>query len=381
MQSMNASGIDGPVWIPTLPPSLEQFLAHTLQPVPVLPIIALILAVAYLTGAIRLWSQRRRWSVIRTICFLLGCALLLIVTGAGVEGYGLRMFSAFMFQQLTLMMVVPPLLVLGSPGTLLLRATPHRGLGRIILQSAHRGLRSPAARFALHPGLAIPLMLLSFFGLYLSGAANVLLATWGGHLGLEIAFLTIGILSATPLVSADPLPRRTSYVSRLVEAFLEMQTHAVFGLVMILSLSPLVSFFAAAPTAWGVDPVRDQAVAGALAWTYGELPLIVILIVTLALWRRRDTRTAVRRQDRADVELDAYNEYLQRLQSGGKHPAQTVTRSGEVVTECPLNNARDSHGLCSIEKGCSSITAMRFNTLQLWAKCGHGLWLLRMTCL
>ncbi|MCI4658463.1 cytochrome c oxidase assembly protein [Cryobacterium zhongshanensis] len=312
---MTGPGVDGPVWIPSLPPSLEQFLAPNLQPLPVLPILGLIVAAAYLAGAIRLWTRGYRWSWIRTACFLLGSALLVVITGAGIEGYGLRMFSVFMLQQLTLMMVIPPLLLLGSPGTLLLRATPHRGIGRLTLQAALGCLRSRAAKFALHPVLVIPLMVLSLFGLYLSGAANVLLRSWIGHVSLEALFLFVGILIAAPLVSADPLPRRTSYVSRLFDAFVEMQLHAGFGLVLTLSVAPVVAFFSDAPAAWNVDPVRDQWMAGALAWTYGEVPLLVLLIVTLVRWQRQDTTRAVRAQDRTDAEMEEYNEYLRGLHS------------------------------------------------------------------
>lgn len=46
------------------------------------------------------------------------------VTGLAIDGYGYRLFSAFMFQHLTLSILVPPLLVLGAPGRLLLRSTP-----------------------------------------------------------------------------------------------------------------------------------------------------------------------------------------------------------------------------------------------------------------
>lgn len=52
-----------------------------------------------------------------------GNLALAAVTGLAVENFGYALFSVFMFQQLTLMMAIPPLLVLGSPGTLLLRAT------------------------------------------------------------------------------------------------------------------------------------------------------------------------------------------------------------------------------------------------------------------
>ncbi|GHD52058.1 cytochrome c oxidase assembly protein [Mycetocola manganoxydans] len=331
---MNAD-IDGPVWVPTLPPSFEQLLAPNLQPIPLLPAIALLLATAYTIGAIRLWMQGRRWSVIRTICFLIGCTLLAVVTGAGIEGYGYELFSVFMFQQLTLMMVVPPLLILGSPGTLLLRATPHGGLGRTTLRVALGALRSPAARLAVHPATVIPLAALSYLGLYLTGAADVLLRTWIGHVGLEIAFLCIGILVATPLISADPLPRRTSFVFRVVDTFAEMQIHAILGLVLMLTHTPIIPFFATIPESWNIDPAIDQSAAGILAWTYGELPLLIILIVTLSRWERRDTRQATTMQALNDAELDEYNEYLRRLSPDTTQPTPTHSDGASSASAPP----------------------------------------------
>ncbi|WP_405219514.1 cytochrome c oxidase assembly protein [Agrococcus sp. Ld7] len=308
---MSAAGIIGRL----LPPSFDQFLLPVSPTVPVLPAAAAILAIAYLTGVVRLRRHGHRWPWLRTACFLLGCVLLAIVAGAGIDAYGQLMFSIFMFQQLALMMVIAPLLVLGSPGSLLLRATPHRGVGNTVLRVALCGLRSRAARFALHPALVIPLMLLSFFGLYVGGVADVVLRSWIGHVVLEVGFLIVGVLITAPLVSSDPLPRRTSYPGRMFDIFVEMQVHAAFGLVMLFSSTPFVPYFATAtPESWDIDPVRDQGIAGILAWTFGELPLLAMLIVTLARWQRGDRRRAQRAQGRADEEADAYNEYLQRLQ-------------------------------------------------------------------
>ena len=308
---MSAAAAAGPL----PPPSFDQFLLLGSAGAPVLPAVSVILAIAYLAGVMRLRRRGDRWPWLRTACFLIACLLLAVVTGAGVDAYGRLMFSIFMFQQLALMMVIAPLLVLGSPGTLLLHATPHRGLGVAVLRAALCGLRSRAARFALHPALVIPLMLLSFFGLYVGGVADALLRFWFGHVVLEVMFLVIGILITAPLVSSDPLPRRTSYPSRMFDIFLEMQIHAAFGLVMLFSAAPFVPYFAAAaPTSWDVDPVRDQGMAGILAWTFGELPLLAMLVVTLARWRRQDTRRAGRAERRADEDTEAYNVYLLQLE-------------------------------------------------------------------
>ena len=304
-------------WISDTPPTLEAFLTPILPPVPVLPVLGLLMAVMYLAGAIRLWRQGRRWSVARTVCFLLGCIVLVAVTGLAVEGYGYLLFSVFMFQQLTLMMAIPPLLVLGSPGTLLLRATPHRGLGRVILRLALAGLRSRIARWALSPWIAMPLFLMSFYGFYLGGLADPILQTPGGHPLLEIAFLAAGVLFTIPTLSNDPLPVRMTYPGRAMDLFAEAALHAFFGVFLMMSPTLFVETFAGPTTALGIDPLDDQWLAGALAWSYGEGPTVVMLLYVMHRWFRDDTARAAKADKYADAhgdpELDAYNAYLDAL--------------------------------------------------------------------
>lgn len=252
--------------------------------------------------------------------FLSGCAIVAVVMGGGVESYGYAMFSVFMFQQLTLMMVVPPLLVLGSPGTLLLRAVPHNRIGKPVLRGALSALRSPAARFVLHPGFMIPLFLISFYGLYLSGLANPPLETWAGHTGLELLFLASGVLFTVPVLSSDPLPRRQTHVGKIADVFIEVPLHAFFGVVVMMTTTPLVAIFATRSEALGLDPIADQSIAGGLAWSYGEAPTLIMLLILMSRWYRDDTaqaRAADRRADREGTpDLDSYNAYLRSLGEG-----------------------------------------------------------------
>ncbi|WP_338752255.1 cytochrome c oxidase assembly protein [Janibacter alittae] len=314
---MDEPTVQGPVWIPEAPPSLGAFLSPDLQPVPLIPAIALIAAVLYLAGVVRLWATGRRWPVAHMFLFLLGCAAIMVVTGAGVEGYGLRMFSVFMFQQLTLMITVPPLLVLGRPGTLLLRATPHRFGGQHVLRAALCSLRSRGARFVIHPGFMVPVFLMTFYVLYFSDIADALLPYWLGHVGLELFFLASGILFAVPLLSTGPLPKRQSYVGRLLDQFAEMPLHAFFGVILMMASTPVVDFYAELPPEWGIDPMRDQWLAGGLAWSYGELPALFILLLIMVRWQRDEAATDARedreREIHGDPDLEAYNSYLNQL--------------------------------------------------------------------
>nr|WP_184216277.1 cytochrome c oxidase assembly protein [Microbacterium marinum] len=303
------------------PPTLSDFVSYIPLELPVLPAVGVLLAAVYLAGAIRLWKAGRRWPVWRSLSFLLGCIALAAITGLGVEAYGYALFSVFMFQQLTLMMAIPPLLVLGSPGTLLLRATPHRGVGRAVLRAAHGGLRSRAARWVLSPWVALPVYLSAFYGLYLVNLADPVLANPFGHIALEISFLIAGIVFTIPVLSDDPLPIRMSEGARALDVFVETALHAFFGVFLMVAPSLLISSFEASSLTLGIDPLADQQVAGGLAWSYGEAPTLLMLMFAMHRWFRvstaRDAADARYADVHGDPELDAYNTYLTSLRRKG----------------------------------------------------------------
>lgn len=310
--------------VPTQAPTFGSLVSVEPLVSPGLPVVAVVMAVLYLVGVGRLVRLRRPWSVTRTAAFLLGCAALYATTGLGVERYGRSLFSVFMFQQLTLMMTIPPLLVIGSPGTLLLRSMPHRGLGRVVLRLAHAGLRSPVARWALSPVVTLPVYLMSFYGLYLSDLINVILSTGVGHEVLEVLFLVSGLLFAIPIVSSDPLPVRMGHGGRALDVFVEAVLHAFFGVFVMMSSTLIVDVFVDSTLVLGMDPLADQGLAGGLAWAYGEAPTVLLLLYVMHRWFRDDTaraRAADRRADqRGDDALDAYNSYLADLARRAETP-------------------------------------------------------------
>ena len=65
--AMPGPSMTGPMWMPTAPPTAARLLAVHLQPVPVLPAIALLLLVAYLAGVLVLVRRGDRWPIARTM--------------------------------------------------------------------------------------------------------------------------------------------------------------------------------------------------------------------------------------------------------------------------------------------------------------------------
>ncbi len=76
-------------------------------------------------------------------------------------------------------------------------------------------------------------------------------------------------------------------------------------------------FYKSLQLPWHTDLLADQRLGGGIAWSAGEVPLVLVLIALFVQWRRSDQRTAVR-LDRAadrddDADLAAYNNMLAKL--------------------------------------------------------------------
>lgn len=307
------------VWanLPEAPPSLGAMLSWNPQPLPLLPALGTVLAAWYCWAVHRVHRNGRVWAWPRTASFLGGCLLLILVTGLGIEGYGFELFSVWMFQHLTLSMAVPPLLVLGCPGTLLLRSTPHKRWGNAVLRAALGALRSRGARILLHPGVTIPLFLFSYYGIYLSPVFDTLAASWVGHTALELFFLLTGVLFIVPVLASGPLPVRQSNLGKCFDLFVEMPLHVFMGVILMMATSPLLSTFSSPPPSWDVDVMADQYIAGALAWSYGEPVALIVVVIFAMRWRRDESRSNASIDERnrrsGDAELADYNEYLRSL--------------------------------------------------------------------
>jgi putative copper resistance protein D len=101
-----------------------------------------------------------------------------------------------------------------------------------------------------------------------------------------------------------------------------MPFHAFFG-VVVMDSDTLVAaqWFRRLQIPW-VDLAADQRLGGGIAWSFGEIPVLILVVVMTVRWFLSDSRDA-RRFDRneqrtGDSELTAYNDYLAGLSGGGR---------------------------------------------------------------
>jgi len=308
------------MWMPTDPPTWARLFTPHLDGWSWIAGLTILALVAYLVGLARLHRAGVRWPWWKTLSFTLGAVSLFAVTGTELHGYSMVLFSVHMAQHMVLSMVSPLLLLLGSPVTMALRTLPRgkgtAGVPRALLLEA---LHSRLARFLSHPGFTIPLFILSLYGVYFTPIFDDLMADPLGHQFMLAHFTVTGLLFFGPILGADPWPRTVGHAGRMLELLLPMPFHAFFGVAIMMSSSLVVQTFANPPESWGVDPLADQTTAGSIAWSFGELPTVLVLAVVFFQWANSESRknkTRDRTIDRVgDAELDAYNARLRAMAS------------------------------------------------------------------
>jgi cytochrome c oxidase assembly factor CtaG len=207
-------------------------------------------------AAAYVWAARRvrRWPRWRTGGFVAGLAALAVALVA-LDGAADRTLTAHMAQHLVLVYAAAPLLVLGSPIALGLRAA-----GR----PARRLLRGPALAHPLAGWLALPaaMAVTHFSGLYDLAVRHPLV-----HVGEHALYLAAAVLFWRPVLGADPVPHRPGLAGRVLYLMLAAGPLALVGVAMQASTHPWYQSYA------GPGALADQRDAGAVMWVGGGLAL------------------------------------------------------------------------------------------------------------
>ncbi|MGW1754607.1 cytochrome c oxidase assembly protein [Streptomyces mirabilis] len=275
-------------------------------------------------GVVRLARRGDKWSVGRTIAFVLGVLTVMLVMCTKLNDYGMVMFSVHMVQHMVISMLSPILILLGAPITLALRALPvaatrgNKGPRELLLMFLH----SRYMRIITHPAFTIPLFIASLYALYFSPIFDFLMGSKTGHIAMMCHFLAVGLVFFWPIMGVDPGPHRPGYLMRMLELFAGMPFHAFFGIALMMASGPMVETYKNPPASLGIDALSDQSAAGGIAWAFSEIPSVLVLIALLFQWYASEKRQA-RRTDRAadrdgDKELEAYNAYLASLNAHGR---------------------------------------------------------------
>jgi len=317
---------------PGLPPFSWTEAVSNWQFAPVVTAFAVIAGALYLWGVIRVARRHpaRPWSWLRTASFLLGLLVVVLATQSGIGTYDDTLFWDHMIQHLMLIMIAPPLLVLGQPVTLLMHASRnplHTWVKRVV--------RSTPVVWLTWPVLGVIAYAATIVGTHLTSFMNIVMSNSAVHNAEHVLYLVVGYLYFLPLLGREPIKWKVSYPLRLFLLFIAMPVDAFTGVV--LGSYGTYPFAPMDPRSWGPSPLEDVHDGGAVMWIGGAAIMFVVIMVTFFAWSR-ETRPsggmgwleAARRAnlaehtdtpeprraanvDEDDDQLAAYNAYLARI--------------------------------------------------------------------
>jgi putative copper resistance protein D len=237
----------------------------------------------YLWGVLRVRRRHpaRPWPLWRTALFLGGLGVVVIATQSGIGSYDDVLFWDHMVQHLLLLMVAPPMLVVGQPATLLLHASRnpwHTWTKKL--------LRSRVMAAITWPPFTVALYIATIVGTHLTSFMNTVLANETVHNGEHVLFLVAGYLYFLPLIGREPIRWRISYPSRIFLLFLAMPVDAFTGLVLGSEGSNPFPRLAQGRPAWAPSPLSDVHIGGAVMWVGGAGLMFVLLMTVFFAWSR-----------------------------------------------------------------------------------------------
>jgi putative copper resistance protein D len=281
------------VQAPSLPGVLLDW---TLDPLPLLGILAAAVAYLALTRRVAAAHRSNPPKAWRTGLFLGGLAALAVALLSPVEAYEGSLFSVHMAQHMLLELVAAPLLLAGAPITLLLRAA-RPAPRRLILRVLH----SLPLRVLSFPLLAWLLFAAVNWGWHFSTLYNDALENPALHYLQHASFLAAALLFWWPIMGADPAPWRLPHPVRLFYLFLAMPQNSFLGVALMNAGAVLYPHYLTNLRSWGPAPLDDQVLGGIVMWVVGDVAFLAGMALVVAVWvREEDRRTA-----RLDARLDA----------------------------------------------------------------------------
>lgn len=246
-----------------------------------------ILLLLYLVAAARQTTSFSKWSMWRIASFSSGIVLLGIALSPAIASYAHSDLRGHMVQHLLLGMFAPLALVLGAPGTLLLRSVRTGAARRLVALLDTRPIR-----YLIHPITALVLDMGGMYVLYLTPLYTLSTTDPTVHFLIHLHFVLSGYLFTWSIAGPDPAPHRPSLNLRLGVLFIGTAVHATLSKLMFAYGYPQ-------GTGHNITEIEEAA---KLMYYGGDLAEILLAIAFFAIWFRNQRR----RQDKASLPTEQY---------------------------------------------------------------------------
>jgi putative membrane protein len=215
----------------------------------------------------------------RAVAFLCGLLTVWIALASPIDAVNDVLLSAHMLQHMLLMMVAPPLILLGAPLVPMVRGLP----GLVARKVAGPILNWPGAvRFGhalTNPVAGLLFMGVVMFAWHLPRLYELALASESWHEVEHATFLVASLIFWWPVVL--PWPGRGQWPRWAMVPYLlvaDLQ-NTVLSAILAFSDRVLYPSYSEAPRVFGLSALQDQVAAGAFMWVVGSLAFVIPAIV------------------------------------------------------------------------------------------------------
>ena len=236
----------------------------------------LLTALLYLRGWLTLHrSLPNRFTIARLIAFGSGIGILHAALASPIDAFDPFLLTDHMLQHMLLMMIVPPLLLLGDPVMPLLHGLP---------RWATRFVFGPIVRFRpivllgrllTYPPVALLLISLAMIGWHLSAPYELALGSPGWHEVEHASFLISSLIFWWPVV--QPWPSQPRWNPWMLPVYLLLADFVNSAVSAFLAFSDRVYYpsYLLVPRLGGISAQNDQVAAGAIMWVIGSFAFLI----------------------------------------------------------------------------------------------------------
>jgi cytochrome c oxidase assembly factor CtaG len=237
------------------------------------PTVGLVLlAAVYFRGWLKLRRQvPHRFDGWRLASFLGGVATVFLALDSPLDTFSNLLLQAHMIQHLLLMMIAPPLLLLGNPFLPLLTGLPRPFVREVIRPFLLWNACKRFGRWLTNPKVTWILFVVLTLGWHAPPLYELTLRSPTWHIVEHACFLGSGILFWWPVV--QPWPSRPQWPEWAIIPYLLLADVQNTVLSAFLTFSDRVVYptYGLVPQFPGMNPLSDQHAAGAIMWVPGSI--------------------------------------------------------------------------------------------------------------
>src|SRR5271157_5078786 len=263
-------------------------------------------ALVYLRGW---WLLRRAGAPFlppwRAVTFLVGLFSLWVALASPMDVFNSFVLTAHMLQHMVLMMIAPPLILLGAPLIPMVRGLPIFAAREFVGPFVNWSVAQRVGNTLTNPICALLLMGVAMFAWHTPLLYELALRSSTWHQVEHACFFLTSLTFWWPVV--QPWPSKTQWPRWAMVPYLLVADLQNTALSAILCFSDRVLYpsYSTTPRLFGFSALEDQVAAGAIMWFMGSLAYVVpAIVIAVQCLSRKTAQTLPVPPSRRDQSFD-----------------------------------------------------------------------------